>query len=79
MEATSSNQPTNPTEPTRLYTIPESAAMCNCKATTIRKWIREGRLAYVKLGRLVRIERSVLDEFIKANTYKKATTSKEAN
>jgi len=36
----------------------------------VRSWIRKGMLEYVKLGRLIRIKKDVLDRFIEANTHK---------
>jgi excisionase family DNA binding protein len=61
---------TNSTEATTNYSIPQTAAYLNIKAATVRSWIRKGMLEYVKLGRLIRIKKDVLDRFIEANTHK---------
>ena len=39
----------------QLLTIDEAAKMLSCTPAAIRKWIYQGRLTAVKLGRLTRI------------------------
>ena len=43
-----------------LATIEEAAAFLSCTPAAVRKWISQGRLPRVKLGRLVRVPRSDL-------------------
>ena len=54
-------------------TVPETAKGLAVKPGTVRKWIYEGRLPYVKLGRVVRVSTEAVAEFIKKNTVQRAT------
>lgn len=48
------------------YYSPESIAeLLNLHPATIRKWIRQGKLKAVKLGRVWRITEDDLQEFLK--------------
>jgi len=47
-----------------LLDVAESAAYLNTTERWVRRAIFENRLPYVKLGALVRLERSALDELI---------------
>jgi len=47
-----------------LLDVAESAAYLNTTERWVRRAIFEHRLPFVKLGALVRLERSVLDELI---------------
>lgn len=38
-----------------LYTLPQAATALSCSVGALRKWLREGRLPPVKLGRAVRL------------------------
>lgn len=50
-----------------LLTVPEAAALLKLKVSTIRAWICQRKISYVKLGgRLVRIRRSDAEAFIAA-------------
>ena len=49
---------------TRLLTVQECEAMTGRKAATWRRDILERRIAYVKLGRLVRIPIEVVQQLI---------------
>jgi excisionase family DNA binding protein len=42
-----------------------AAEVCDCTEHGIRKWIRQGRLPAVKIGRLVRIRKADLDAAIR--------------
>jgi excisionase family DNA binding protein len=50
--------------PTELLTVPETAALLRLKQTTIRAWICQRKIAFVKVGRLVRIRRSDVEAYI---------------
>ena len=51
-----------------LLTVPEAAALLRLKPSTIRSWVCQKRIPYVKLGgRLVRIRRSDADALISAS------------
>lgn len=43
-----------------LLSMPEAASALGCSADTVRRLIRQGRLASVRLGRSVRIPREDL-------------------
>lgn len=47
-----------------LMDVPEAAAYLNTTERWVRRAIFENRLPYVKLGALVRLERSALDELV---------------
>ena len=51
-------------EPSDLLTVPEAAALLTLKPSTIRSWVCQHKLPYVKLGRLVRIRRRDLESLI---------------
>lgn len=50
----------------QLLTIGEAADYLGTGQRFVRRLIAERRIAYVKLGKLVRLERSILDAFIEA-------------
>lgn len=47
-----------------LLTVPEAAALLRLKISTIRAWVCQRKIPYVKLGRLVRIRRSDAEAYI---------------
>jgi excisionase family DNA binding protein len=47
-----------------LLTVPETAAMLRLRPSTIRAWVCQRRIPFVKLGRLVRIKRSDAEAMI---------------
>ena len=51
----------------KLYSPEEAAEALGVNTRTITKWIREGKLTGVKLGKVWRIEEKALKEFINAN------------
>jgi excisionase family DNA binding protein len=50
-----------------LLTVPEAAALLRLKPSTIRAWVCQKRIPYVKLGRLVRIKRRDAEALIEAS------------
>jgi excisionase family DNA binding protein len=50
-----------------LLTLPEAAALLRLKVSTVRDWVLKRRIAYVKVGRLVRIRRSDVDTLLAAS------------
>jgi excisionase family DNA binding protein len=50
----------------RLLTVHEFAQVMNVTASCVRRWLLEGRIARVKLGRLVRIPAEECDRLINA-------------
>ena len=49
------------------YTINETAQMLKLAASTIRKYLGNGKLTGAKIGRIWRISRADIDQFIAAN------------
>jgi excisionase family DNA binding protein len=47
-----------------LLTVPEAAALLRLKPSTIRAWVCQHRIPFVKLGRLVRIRRRDIEALI---------------
>jgi excisionase family DNA binding protein len=50
-----------------LLTVVETAAFLRLKPSTIRAWVCQRKIAFVKLGRLVRIRRRDAEALIKAS------------
>jgi excisionase family DNA binding protein len=50
-----------------LLTVPEAAALHWLKPSTIRAWVCQRKIPFVKLGRLVRIKRSDAEALIEAS------------
>ncbi len=53
-------------EPGDLLKIEQAAELATVRPSTIRSWLGKGRLPKIKVGRLTRILRSDLEEFINA-------------
>jgi len=51
----------------KYYSPEEVGEQFNVKPATIRKWIRDGKLKALKLGRLWRITEEELNRFINAS------------
>jgi excisionase family DNA binding protein len=49
---------------TQLLTVQEFAERLNVTVSCVRRWILEGRVAKVKLGRLIRIPAAECDRLI---------------
>ena len=49
---------------TELLTVPETAALLRLKPSTIRAWVSQRRISFVKIGRLVRIRRPDAEAYI---------------
>ena len=47
-----------------LLTVGEAAALLRLKPSTMRAWVLRRKLAYCKVGRLVRIRRADVDALI---------------
>jgi excisionase family DNA binding protein len=50
-----------------LLTVPEAAALLRLKTSTIRAWVCQRKIPFIKLGRLVRIRRSDAEALIQAS------------
>ena len=49
----------------KLLTVEDAAKVLLVKPTTIREWLKSGKLKGVKMGRLWRVRESDLETFIK--------------
>jgi excisionase family DNA binding protein len=47
-----------------LLTVPETAALLRLRPSTIRKWLLEKKLSYVKLGRRVFLRKADLQTLL---------------
>jgi excisionase family DNA binding protein len=50
-----------------LLTVGEAAALLRLKPSTMRAWVLRRKLAYCKVGRLVRIRRADVDALVAAS------------
>lgn len=51
-------------EDERFYTIKEVAELLKVSDGAVRKWLKSGKLKGIKLGRIWRIKKSDLEEFL---------------
>ncbi|MFD8965773.1 excisionase [Streptomyces sp. NPDC059568] len=56
----------------RLLTVDEAAERLGTGVRFVRRLVAERRIAFVKVGRHVRVSRSVLDSFIETNAVQPA-------
>ncbi len=49
----------------RLFSLKETAEQLSCSDISVRRWIQQGRLPFVRVGRLVRIRQSDLDACVR--------------
>ncbi len=52
----------------RLLSVGEAADYLGISSGTLRNWLSMRRLAYVKIGRLTKLSKAVLDRFIAEHT-----------
>jgi acetyl-CoA synthetase len=55
----------------KFLTVKEAAAALKVENQTIKRWIREGKIDAVKIGRFYRISESAIEKAVKASTTKK--------
>ena len=48
-----------------LISLKEAASLLSVSRSTLRRWVAQGRLPYVRLGRLVRVHVADLDALIR--------------
>jgi excisionase family DNA binding protein len=54
----------NGSGPERLLTVKDAAGRLACSEAAIRKWIAQGRLRAVRVGRLVRVRPADLERMV---------------
>jgi excisionase family DNA binding protein len=52
---------------TPLLSIPDAAELLGIKTWTLRQWVSQRRIAYVKVGRLTKLTHEDITEFIERN------------
>jgi excisionase family DNA binding protein len=55
-------------ERSHLLSVEEAAEYLGISTGTMRNWVSSKRIEYVKVGRLTRVRRTALDQYIAANT-----------
>ena len=58
----------------KLYTLKEASRVLNVHEQTLRKWIAQGKVSAVKLGKVLRVSPKELEHFIKE---RRTTTTTE--
>ena len=48
----------------RLMTIQEVAEYLQCSVSTLRRWVRRGKVPHYRMGKMVRFRRSELDAWL---------------
>jgi excisionase family DNA binding protein len=57
-----------PRSPKRLMTIQELAEFTGCSIQTLYKMVNQRRIPYVKVGRLLRFDSRLIDDWLQAHT-----------
>jgi excisionase family DNA binding protein len=60
----------------RLLLVKDAAAQLSCSEAAVRKWLHQGRLQCVKVGRLTRIRHQDLDALIRLGPSMESLNSK---
>ena len=71
MTRSTQHQQTQTTEIDRLYSYQEIAELARVSARQVRRWVEEGKLAYIQLPRGRRITRSQYLDFVNDRTVDK--------
>lgn len=50
-----------------LLSVPEAAALLGIKVWTLRQWLSQRRIAFVKIGRLTKLKQEDITAFIERN------------
>jgi putative molybdopterin biosynthesis protein len=51
----------------KLYTVREVAEKLRVKSATVYSWIKKGKLAAIRVGRLLRITEEQIDSFVRSS------------
>ena len=62
---------------TTLMETKEAAQFLGCAPGTLRNWVSEKRVPFIKVGRLVRFRRCDLTQWLDANLYMPASQQEE--
>ena len=66
MAGTTSKPVASPEQHNQLLTVAQAGDYLGTGERFVRRLIAQRRITYVKLGKYVRLQRSILDEFIEA-------------
>ncbi len=66
MPGTTSKRVASPEQDNQLLTVAQAGDYLGTGERFVRRLIAQRRITYVKLGKYVRLQRSILDEFIEA-------------
>ena len=69
----------NDVQPERLLSTEETADVLAVSVRTVKNLMSEGKLAYVKIGRATRINRTDIDEYIMRSRHKHRQPLRAAN
>ena len=61
----------NSTSVSDLLTVSEAAEYLRISAWTLRHWVSDKKIAFIKIGRAVRFRKTHLDAFIRHNLHGK--------
>ena len=61
-------KPKSSIQPLGLLTIQQAAEYTGIKAQTLYKWVSERKVPHIKLGRLLRFDHRLLDEWLARKT-----------
>ena len=61
----------------QLLPLPTVADQLAVAVVTLRRWLRQGQLGYVRCGRSIRIEQSEVEAFIRRNRRSVGQRAKE--
>ncbi len=62
-----------------ILTIDEVMELLSVTRFTVHKWIKEGKLRAVRIGRELRVTKEYLDEFLESNTVDNTNKRKRNN
>jgi len=69
----------NHEQETPWFTSAQAAAYLGVKLGTVRNWISQKRIPFVRRGRVVRLHRERLDEWLRAGACPERNTAKDAH
>jgi excisionase family DNA binding protein len=64
---------------TKLLTVSEAAEALALQPCTVRSWLADGKLPFVRCGRAVRIPADAIEQFIEDNTTPAKTENAEVS
>lgn len=53
----------------RLFTVPQVAQILQVKSSTVYTWIRQGKFAHIRAGRLIRFSPEQVNDFLRKGSH----------